>query len=892
MDKRAAQWTADSGDEAGAAGWLSASAAAATLGVSQRTIRRAIARGDLPAAKRAGVYRIAPADLERYRTRGRVADLPRLIPFPDREAPVAPHPPRPLTPLIGREREVAAVGDLVRRDGVRLVTLVGPGGVGKTRLALRVAEQVAAGFPEGVWFVALAPVRDPTLVAPTIVRTLGVVERADRPAVETLTAVLRDRRLLLVLDNFEHLLAAAPLVAELLAACPKLVVLVTSRSRLNLSGEHGYSVPPLALPHRPPQGAGPSFSVETIGDAAAVRLFVARAQAVDAAFGLTAENAAAVAALCSIVDGLPLAIELAAARTRLFAPAALLARMGRRLPLLTGGPRDQPTRLRTLADAIAWSHDLLSEAEQVLFRRLSIFVGGCTLEAAEAVAGGQGGRGADERSPAPLPPCPPVPLSPSVLDGIAALVDHQLLGRVDRVDRPDGGPDAGTPRFAMLETIREFGLERLADSGEEVTVRTAHARHFLAEAEEASAVFWGRRPGAWREKLEPDVPNLRAALAWLIETGDGEAALRLAAALEPAWWILCHQSEGRRWLARALALRDGVPDSVVVSALVVAGRVGYAQGDYAEAETLGREALALAEGVGVDPADALFLLGMVAADAEDPALRSEAAARSEAALASYRGRDEPARTAYALCRLAVLNLDAPVADLDRAREQLDEAITIFRGIGHAAGIALAAERLGEAAARGGDLPTAASRYREALALNVATGHPWGIARVFEGLARLAVETGHAETASRLSGAAAAIRDELGLPVPAPQRAAYDAAVARVRAALGPEGFVAAWDGGRSCPMAEVVAEADSLAARVGRSVPPATARAADDASGLSRREREVLALLVEGASDREIAAALSISYRTATNHVASILAKLDVPTRAAAAALAVRRGLA
>ena len=444
----------------------------------------------------------------------------------------------------------------------------------------------------------------------------------------------------------------------------------------------------------------------------------------NASFSLTPENAAAVAALCEGVDGLPLAIELAAAQTRLFAPSALLARLGRRLPLLTGGPRDQPARLQTMRGAIAWSHDLLSEAEQVLFRRLAVFVGGCTLDAAASVAGNWG----DE-----------------VLDGVAVLVDHHLLGRVDQ--------PSGEPRFAMLETIREFGLERLANSGEEVPARTAHALYFLAEAEEANAIFWGHHPGSWRDRLEPDLPNLRAALAWLIETANGELALRLAAALEPAWWILCHQTEGRRWMARALTLRGGVPDAVVVATLVVAGRVAFAQGDYAEAAARGYEALAVAEGSGVDPADARFLLGLVASDAEDLSLRSKAAARAhvEAALASYRERDQPVRTAFALNRLARLNLDPPVADLDQAGKQFDEALSIHRGTGHTTGIAYAAGGLGDVAVRRRDFPAAAPHYREALALHIAIGDQWGIAQVFEGIARLAVETGHAETAARLYG---------------------------------------------------------------------------------------------------------------------------------------------
>jgi excisionase family DNA binding protein len=412
MDERAVDRTPDTGQDT-EAGSLSAIKAADLLGVNERTIRRAIARGELPAHKRSGVYRIAPTDLEHFQARRRFhvqptptthRDRPRLLSFPPRDHAAGAAIPHPHSPLIGREHEIAAVTELLRRDGVRLVTLVGPGGVGKTRLVLDVAEQEAVNFPEGVWFVALAPLRDPMLVATTIVRTLGVVERADQSVVETLLAIIGSRRLLLVLDNFEHLLTAGRLVAELLTVCPNLVVLVTSRARLNLSGEYELPVPPLALPQPETHGDGLSLSVETIGHAAAVRLFVERAEAVNPAVQLTSENAPAVAALCERVDGLPLAIELAAAQTRLFTPTALLARMGHRLPLLIGGPRDHPARLQTIASAIAWSHDLLSENEQVLFRRLAVFVGGFTLDAAESVAGN------DEVD---------------VLDSITALVDHQ-----------------------------------------------------------------------------------------------------------------------------------------------------------------------------------------------------------------------------------------------------------------------------------------------------------------------------------------------------------------------------------------------------------------------------------------------------------------------------------
>jgi non-specific serine/threonine protein kinase len=572
-----------------------------------------------------------------------------------------------------------------------------------------------------------------------------------------------------------------------------------------------------------------------------------------------------VAAICRRLDGLPLAIELAAARVRLFPPAALLGRLERRLPLLTGGGGDLPARLRTMRGAIAWSHDILSPNEQRMFRRLAAFVGGFTLAAASVLTGEANGQEGD------------------VVGAVTALVEHSLLHRLG---------DDDEPRFGMLETIREYGLDLLAASGDEGAVRTAHARYFLHVAEEANAVFWGRRPGPWRGELQSELPNLRAALAWLIETGDGEAALRLATALEPLWWI-SHQSEGRRWLTRALALRDDVADDVVAAALVVAGGLANDQGDHAEAAARGQEALALAEGAGTDPADARYLLGIVAMNAEDPALRSEGKARAhlEAALASYRLRAEPIRAAFTLCRLANLILRSPAADLDQAQRKLDEAMVIFRGTDHVPGTAITVFWLGEVARRRGDGPAAAKCYREALTLHVATGQAWCVAGAFEGFAWLAVETGAAETAARLWGAAVALRDTLGLPLPDPYMAAYDAAVARVRATLGTERFAAAWDDGRSRPMAEVVAEADGFAARMARSSPSTIARVAVDATGLTPREVEVLRLLVEGKSDREIAEVLFVSRHTAANHVGSILGKLGVPSRAAAAAVAVRQGL-
>jgi predicted ATPase len=423
-----------------------------------------------------------------------------------------------LTSFVGRERVVAAVVDRLRRADVRLLTLTGPGGVGKTRLAVRAAEVVAADFPDGVWFVPLAPVRDPDLIAPTIARTLGVKETGERPIAEDIAAFFGVRRGLLVLDNFEHVLDAGPLVTVLLAACPTLKALVTSRTVLRLSGEHDVTVPPLSLPSQGVEESRGRAANDTLLDSStsqlfdsseAVRLFVERAAAADAAFAFTGATANDVAMLCTRLDGLPLAIELAAARVRALPPQVMLRRLDQRFRLLTGGARDQPPRLRSLRDAIAWSHDLLTPEEQALFRRLAAFVGGCTLEAAEAVGAAEGDSVL------------------GVLEGIASLTDKSLLRQMGESD--------GEPRFVMLETIRDFALERLEASGEEAKVRDRHASWCLqlAERTEASA-FGDPEQRAQFDRLQADYDNVRAALAWSLDQGDA-AGLRLAAAMGGFW---------------------------------------------------------------------------------------------------------------------------------------------------------------------------------------------------------------------------------------------------------------------------------------------------------------------------------------------------------------------
>lgn len=502
---------------------LTQEALAERSGVSERAIR-GLERGDGRRARPSTIRLLADAlhltpperaAFQAAALRGRVP-AGAVRPYLDTALPVVP------TELVGRDREVADVLALLRRPATRLVTLTGPAGVGKTRLGIRVASDLRDEADDGVLYVPLSPLSEPVLVMMAIAHALGLQEDGARPLIELVTAALRDLRLLLVLDTFEHLLDAAPTIADLLGMCPSVRLLVTSRAPLRLRGEIVYQVPPLALPD-----SSGGDSVASLATVPAVALFLQRAADALPDFALTTENAAAVAAICARLDGLPLALELAAPRLKLLPPRALLAQLERSLPLLTGGARDLPDRQRTMRDAVAWSYNLLRPVEQAVFRRLCVFAAGLSLEAADAAM------------------LAPHPLPVSGLEGLASLVDNSLARRYEGA--------GGRPRFAILQVLRDYGLERLVEAGEEAALRRAHADYFAGWSERVATGLL-ESDGAWRVALlEEEHDNLRMALYWSIERGDVEIALRLGAALWPFWRACSYLDEGHYWLGRVLA---------------------------------------------------------------------------------------------------------------------------------------------------------------------------------------------------------------------------------------------------------------------------------------------------------------------------------------------------
>jgi predicted ATPase/DNA-binding SARP family transcriptional activator len=695
----------------------------------------------------------------------------KMLASPSIKAAAAPQHnlPEPLTSFVGREQEIEEIKALLSRS--RLLTLTGPGGCGKTRLALRVASELLPHFPDGVFLVSLSSLRDTALVLPTIARTLGLQERPEEPIGETLTQHVAGKQLLLVLDNFEHLVEGAPVASRLLEAAPGVKALVTSREVLRLSGEHEFAVPPLELPdlgHLPQVDTLPSFD--------AVALFIERAQTVDPQFQLTEAEASAVAEICLRLDGLPLAIELAAARVRVVGPGALLARLGDSLSLLRGGPRDVPARQQTLRDTIAWSYELLSPPEQSVFRRMGIFLRGCTIEAARAVV--------DPQATLPI----------DVVEALRSLVDKNLLRR-----ELAGG---GEPRYRMLETIREFARASLTEADEFPELARRHAEFFLLLSEEAEPHFAAADQTIWLDAVEQDHDNIRGALRWSTETGEAEVGMRIGGALWRFWLQRNHIREGRRWLEDVLALSEAMePTAHRVKAVTALAGLVYWQGDYDAAGAAYRETLTLYEALGdvAGRAGAQFNLGWIvtiAGDLDEAWRLLSAARKSHAQLGD--------RSAYARDGVALGLVAEFKREFSSAREILEESIRLLRELGDRWWLGQALIAIGRSYREDPGYDREEEVYREAVAIFRETMDLSGLTQALGATGALRILQGRTELGLRIASAGRALEEEMGGGAPEALRPWGDARELAT-GKLEPEAIARAWAEGRSLSIDEAVA---------------------------------------------------------------------------------------
>ena len=857
--------------------------------------------------------------------------------------------PLPSTSFIGRQRELVEVQRLLDLPTTQLLTLTGTGGCGKTRLGLQVATNCSDHFAGRVFFVSLAPVSDPALVMPTIAQALDIREETGRPLFQRLVERLQQPTLLL-LDNFEQVVSAAVQVADLLAACPQLKVLVTSRTVLRVQAEREFPVPPLALPplSLPLEG-------EALTQYAAVALFLERVHTFRPNFQLTRANARPVAEICVRLDGLPLALELAAARMRLLPPQTLLVRLSEGLEVLTDGARDAPLRQQTLFNTIQWSYDLLGSEEQRLFRQLATFVGGCTLDAVEALTQGAGRANRD------------------VTTTLSTLLENSLIRQSEQ--------EAEEPRFLMLQTVREYGLEMLAATGELEANRAAHAHYFLALAEQAQPKLQGSKQAAWLRRLEQEHDNLRAALGWILEHAEDEQAaqhrelaLRFSTALWEFWRINGHYAEGRVFLERALVLSEGKDDPLRAKALRGAANLAIWQSDHTRAEALARQGLAvyrqLEDTHGI--INCLFLLGGIAWRRGQI---DEALALYEERVRLMRHKGEPWEVGQALYYLADVTsmhggyargqalfeealaffqkasndlwvgatfvhsafwlcfslgdfvvvrqrleegqvlitkagnrhwraecawLAALLAlregELERASRLAREGLALYREMGSPWFIALTLNIFGRAEARRGNQTAAYSAYQESLALCRKQGEQFIIPFDMEGLAGIVSTQGECRWAAQLWGAAEALREIIAAPLPPFDHADYTQAVAAARAQLGEQAFAAAWQEGRAMTLEQVLAARKAAAQPapppVGLRSPAPAKTFLTDPAGLTAREMEVLRLVSQGLTDAQVAEALVISPRTVSWHLVSIYGKLGVSSRSAATRYVIEHQLA
>jgi non-specific serine/threonine protein kinase len=767
------------------------------------------------------------------------------------------------TQLFGRQHEVEQVCQMLLASdpAIRMLTLTGAGGTGKTRLALATAERLLDRFGGGVYFVDLVPVLDAQFVPSAIARALGLPDSGDRPIFDRLLDFIGDERLLLVLDNFEHVMAAARRLGELLSACPGVMLLVTSRARLRLRWEHVRTVPPLEVPdleHLP--------APEALAGVASVALFVERARAIDPDFVLTPDNAPTVAELCVRLDGLPLALELAAARVDVLAPRTIVERLDHPLELLSVDPGDVPARHSTMRRAVAWSYDLLTPAEQRLFRRLAIFSAGCLAQAAAEVCSEPSTvqSGTDDVA---------------VLEGLASLTSKSLLRRETQAD--------GVLRFGMLQSIRAFGLEQLAEHGELEETFQRLTAYLLALAETAEPNLTGPRQAAWLEALEREHDNVSSALRWCVDRDAAEEALRLCGALWRFWFTRQHLTDGSRWLVECLELKAAAharPETRA-KALNGAGNLAHARGELAQAAEFHQSSLAVRRSLGDRRGIAISLnsLANVAVDRGDYEL---ARALHEDSLALRRELGDRRGIAIALNNLSVIARDEK--DWQRAGQLSRESAALFEALDDRHGVALSLVTLGAALHHLGAHAEATALHRQCLAVFYELGNRREIAECLEVIAMLAATREWYVQAARLFSAAETTLEELGSTMGPSVNPRYAATVGHVRARLGAERFTAAWADGRSMTTGEAMAAAfEGEPARV----PRTTTRGTTASDQLTRREQDVAALVARGLSNRQIARTLTISERTAETHVCKILSKLGLKRRAQLTAWALKHDL-
>jgi predicted ATPase/DNA-binding CsgD family transcriptional regulator len=787
-----------------------------------------------------------------------------LVTFPGKRLGAIPSTknnlPFQLTSLVGREREINEVKGLLA--GNRLLTLTGPGGCGKTRLALAVASELAEGFEEGAWLVELAPLADPELVPQAVASILDVREVPGRPLVETLSDYLGSKKMLLILDNCEHLVeACAELAAELLRACPDLRVLATSREALGIGGEVSWPVPPLSLPdprRLPTVGSLPGYE--------AARLFIERASAVTPNFSLTGRNATAVARVCWRLDGIPLAIELAAARVKVLSVEQIAGRLEGSFGLLSGGSRTAMPQHRTLRATMDWSHELLSEEERVLFRRLSVFAGGFSLKAAEVVCDGT----EIERE--------------GVLDLLAHLIDKSLVSVV--------GQQGGETRYRLLETVRQYGREKLRGSGEEDRIRRLHVQHYLALAEHAEPQLKGARQATWFERLDIEHGNLRAALTWSLDPKDpnpqdrANLGLRLAAALA-LFWNIHGLSEGSQWLETALE-KSSTESIVRAKALNGVGWLMLYRGEHERAVARLEEALILSKKLGDKSSVAVSLahLGRTVVHQGDAgriqALRLEAEEMRQGSL-------DPRATAELLFFLGAVARHEK--DYERSVGLCEESLELFRELEDTRGISRCINGLGTVALEYGDQERAAALLEEALWLLWGLKEKTGISFSLLGLAGVASSWGEPTRAARLWAAAEVLREDIGLALGHYERSryGYEGRLAAARSQLEETAWEAAWAEGRAMSLEQAVEyalEPSPTTQQEEPAAPPTTYPAR-----LSAREVEVLRLVAEGLTNAQVAEKLFISPRTVNAHLNSIYGKLGFNSRVEATRFAVDQDL-